>query len=188
MAMVHPGPTHELASLHSAMDRLFTDIFGDVFRSPQMVDAQSTDTATYHLPLNVIRTENGYRIEAPLPGWRPEDVEGTFSEGILSINARRSEGRSRRQGQYLRQEVAYGNFGRQIMIPGDVRASDIKASFENGVLTIDVPRAREAKPAQIKVQASERTKQLSRSGPASGRDSPPQANRGEPQSSPRPCL
>ena len=168
MDMVHSSPSHELASLHSAMDRLFIDIFGDVFRSPQMVDAQSTDTATYHLLLNVIRTENGYRIEAPLPGWRPEDVEVTFSEGILSINARRSEGRSRRQGQYLRQEVAYGNFGRQIMIPGDVRANDIKASFENGVLTIDVPRAREAKPAQIKVQASERTKQLSRSGSASG--------------------
>ena len=164
MAMVRPSPTHELASLHSAMDRLFTDMFGDALRSPRMMEAESTDVATYHLPLNVVRTENGYRIEAPLPGWRPADVEVTFSDGVLTINARRSETRSRKQGQFLRQEVAFGNFSRQITIPGDVRAGDIKASFENGVLTIDVPRAREPKPAQVKIQASDQAKQLSRTG------------------------
>lgn len=164
MAMVRSSPTQELASLHSSMDRLFTDMFGDAFRSPRMEDTSATDIATYHLPLNVVRADNSYRIEAPLPGWSPADIEVTFSEGTLSINAKRSETRSRKEGRYLRREVVSGNLTRQITIPSQVRPEDIKASFENGMLTIEVAMSREPKPAQIRIQASEQSKSLTRAG------------------------
>lgn len=155
MDMVHSSPSQELASLHSAMDRLFSETFGDAFRSSQVADTPSTEVATYRLPINVFQTDRGYRIEAPLPGVKPSDVEITFSEGMLSINAKRLEERSRGESRFLRREMALGNFERQITVPGAVPAGSIKASFKSGMLSIDVPRVAKARPAQIQVQSGE---------------------------------
>ena len=168
MDMVHSSPSHELASLHSAMDRLFSETFGDAFRSARVADAPSTEVATYRLPINVVQTDGGYRIEAPLPGVKPSDVEITFSEGTLSINAKRSEERSRKEGRFLRREMALGNFERQVTVPADVQAGRIKASFKSGMLSIDVPRVGEARPARIQVQSGVQPKRSTRAGSVKG--------------------
>ena len=168
MDVVHSSPSHELANLHSTMDRLFMETFGDAFRSFQVADAPSTGVATYRLPINVVQTNGGYRIEAPLPGVKPADVEITFSEGILSINAKRSEERSRVKGRLLRREMALGSFERQVTVPGDVQAEHIKASFKSGMLSIDVPRAGTARPAQVQIHSGERPKRSTRAGSVKG--------------------
>lgn len=162
MDMVHSSPSQELASLHSAMDRIFSETFGDAFRGSQVADTPSTEVATYRLPINVVQTDGGYRIEAPLPGVKPSDVEITFSEGILSIKAKRSEVRSRGEGRFLRREMALGNFERQITVPGDVPAGGIKASFKSGMLSIDVPRVGKAGPAQIQIHSGEQAARSTR--------------------------
>lgn len=164
MALVRWNPTSELASLHSTMDRLFSDVFGEAFRGSLAGDGGRTEAATYHLPVNIAETETGYRIQAPVPGFKPEEVEVTYADGVLSINAKRSEERSRQEGNYLRREVAFGNYQRQVTLASDVRAEDIKASFENGVLTVEVPRAQKPKPVRIQVQPGEREKQPAGAG------------------------
>jgi HSP20 family protein len=169
MAIVRWSPSTDLAGLHSAMDRLFSDMFGESFSQmssdrPQQMERGNgggRQLPTFHLPVNVSETEQGYRIEAPVPGFRPEDVEVTFADGVLSINAQRSEERSSEEGDYVRREVAYGNYRRQITLPGDVRADDIKASFDNGMLTIEVPRAPKPEPKRIQIRPGEQAKQLS---------------------------
>jgi HSP20 family protein len=169
VAIVRWSPATDLASLHSAMDRLFGDMFGDVLGATQGMERTEggdggRQLPTFHLPVNIAETDDGYRIEAPVPGFRPEDVEITFSEGILAINARRSEEQTRQEGDYMRREVAFGNYRRQISLPGDVRADDIKATFENGVLTVLVPRAPEPQPKRIEIRPGEQAKQLSGAG------------------------
>jgi HSP20 family protein len=119
---------------------------------------------TFHLPVNIVDTEQGYRIQAPVPGFRPEDVEVTFSDGVLTINAKRSEEQTRQEGNYLRREVGFGNYWRQIALPGDVRADDIRATFDNGVLTVEVPRAPKPEPKKIEVKPGEQQRQLEGSG------------------------
>jgi HSP20 family protein len=163
LAIVRWNPTTDLAGLHSAMDRLFGDVFGEMFTVPAQSgegngDRESSppELPTYHLPVNISETENGYRIEAPVPGFRPEDVEVTFSEGVLTISARRTEERTREEGSYLRREVAFGNYRRHITLPGDIRAEDIRAAFENGVLTVEVPRAPKPEPKRIQIRPGER--------------------------------
>ena len=160
MALVRWNPTSDLASLHSTMDRLFSDVFGEAFRGSMAGDGGRTEAATYHLPVNIAETDTGYRIQAPVPGFKPEEVEVTYADGVLSIKAKRSQERSRQEGNYLRREVAFGNYQRQVTLPSDVRAEDIKASFENGVLTVEVPRAPKPKPVRIRIQPGEREKQL----------------------------
>lgn len=155
MAMVRSSPTHELASLHSAMDRLFADLFGDAFRGVPMEDQPPAAAAVFHLPVNVVRTDTGFRVEAPVPGCGPDDVDVTFSDGDLRIEARPTPGPGAAEGRYLRHEVPMGRCRRQITLPGRVRADEITASFDNGLLRVEVPRAREAEPARIQVQPGE---------------------------------
>jgi|SRR6266487_122264 len=178
LAIVRWNPSNDLASLHSAMDRLFGDVFGEVFGAPTQkgetgaaagASGDPSKLPTYHLPVNIGETEKGYRIEAPVPGFRPQDVEVTFSEGVLTIEAKRTEERTHDEGGYLRREVAFGNYRRQMALPGDIRADEIKASFENGILTVEVPCAPKPQPKRIQVmtgerQPSERQAQLTGAG------------------------
>jgi HSP20 family protein len=159
------------------MDRLFGDVFGDAFvttgttHSTERTGGEEGGRRrhpTYHLPVNISETRDGYRIEAPVPGFRPEDVEVTFSDGILTIHAKRKEEQTRQEDAFMRREVAFGDYRRQISLPGDVRSDDIKATFDNGVLTLVVPRAPKPEPKRIQIQAGEQAKQLSGAGSKKG--------------------
>src|SRR5207253_4361252 len=119
--------------LHSAMDRLFGDLLGETL-GPASGRDDRAGLPSYRLPVDIVEVGDGCRVEAPVPGFRPEEVEVTFSEGVLAIKGRHSEERRRQDGNYVRREVAFGNYERQIVLPGDIRAEDIKASFDNGVL------------------------------------------------------
>src|SRR5438105_279288 len=117
MALVRWGPTGDVAGLHSAIDRLFSDMFGEAnvgtSREDRTGDGGRSELPTFHLPVNIVDTEQGYRIMAPVPGFKPEDVEVTFSDGVLTINAKRTEEQTRQEGNYLRREVGFGNYWRQ---------------------------------------------------------------------------
>jgi HSP20 family protein len=154
--MIRWSPSAELANLHSQMDRLFEDFFGS---TPTTGTVRRPTTPTYTLPLDVKETESGYQIQAPVPGFKPEEVEVTFSEGILSIRAQRTEETTQEQGGWLRKEVASGNYQRSLQMPGDIKADDITAEFENGILTVVVPKSPRPQPKKIQV-ASGSQKQL----------------------------
>ncbi len=163
MAIVRWTPANDLAGLHSAMDRLFGDIFGDTFGATGEGSRErggQSSRGVYHLPVNIKEAGNGYVIEAPVPGFKPEEVEVTFSDGVLTISAQHEEEQTREEGSYLRREVAMGSYTRQITLPGDVQADNIKASFENGVLKVEVPRAPKPEPRRIEVQPGEREREM----------------------------
>lgn len=152
MALMRWSPTTELSGLHSAMDRLFGDMFGDGDAVQQGEgDGQRRTAATYRLPVDIQETDTGYRIQTPVPGFRPEDVEVTFSDGVLTIQARRSQDQQQQQGNYIRRELWFGNYIRRLGLPDDIEADNIKASFDNGLLTVEVPRKAKPEPKRIQV-------------------------------------
>jgi len=77
------SPSTELANLHGTMDRLFQDFFGPSTGNGDL----RTGMPSYLLPIDVKEVENGYQVQAPTPGFKPEEVEVTFSDGILNIRA-----------------------------------------------------------------------------------------------------
>jgi HSP20 family protein len=166
-------PANDLASLHTTMDRLFGDVFGDSFARAD--DDGGARAPTIYLPVDIKETENGYLIKAPVPGFNPEDVEITFSDGVLTINAPWREEREEPEGQYLRREIPFGNFQRRIALPGHVQADGIRATFDNGMLTVEVPRAPRPEPKRIPVQAGDQPRQL-RSGEATQTEQQKQAS------------
>ena len=152
--MIRWSPGTELASLHGAMDRLYEDFFGPSGGG----GGQRQPLATYVLPLDIREVESGYEIQAPVPGFTPEDVDITFSENVLKILAQRPEQSTQNQGGYLRKEIAHGHYQRSIQLPGDINENDITAAFENGVLTITVPKAPRPQPKKIQVSGEPQTK------------------------------
>lgn len=147
--MIRWSPSGELARVQSAMDRLYDDFFGGVTNDGDGNRLQALPI--YSLPIDVREVDSGYEIEAQVPGFKPEEVEITYSEGVLRIQAQHSQGTQRESGGWLRREVAYGNFQRSIQLPGDVKEEDISAQFENGILIVTVPKVPRAQPKRIEV-------------------------------------
>jgi len=158
--MIRWNPGSELAHLHSAMDRLFDDFFSD----SRLLSSSSQRTApAYQLPLDVREADDAYEIQAPVPGFKPEEVEITFADGVLRIQAEHTTNSQDLTGGYLRREVAKGTFQRALQLPGDIRGDEITADFSDGILTITVPRLKRREPRKIAVGAAKQ-KQLAGKG------------------------
>lgn len=93
---------------------------------------------TFGLPLEIKRIADGYQAQAPLAGFKPEELDVSFADGKLTISAKRSEEKESEEGTVVRREFSYGSVRRQLRLPEGVNADDISASFENGLLTVDV--------------------------------------------------
>lgn len=87
-----------------------------------------------------------------VPGVKPEDIEVTVSDNVLLIKGKSERQHDVEDGVVLHRARAYGSFSRSIALPGDLDTSQAKAEFEDGVLTLTVPVAEEAKPKSIQVK------------------------------------
>jgi len=142
------SPIGELADLHSSMDRLFSDFFGT-----PVPEGSEAPSRTWYLPIDIVDQGSAYQIKAAVPGFTPEEVEVTFSDGVLNISAQHRQERTAKNGSgtYLRRELTFGNYARSMQLPGDVKSDEIKASFDNGLLTVDVPKVPAAQPIKIQI-------------------------------------
>jgi HSP20 family protein len=145
MALVRWNPWGELFDLHSQMDQLFQSL---------TTDTPSNGGQFTNLPVDIKQSDDAYTIEASVPGFRPEDVEVTFDDGVLTIRGQHRWEQEQKQGSYVRRERKMSSVMRQISMPAEVRADEITANFEHGVLTITVPRAQKAQPKRIQVQTT----------------------------------
>jgi HSP20 family protein len=102
-------------------------------------------------PLDIIDRADGYTVKAAMPGFKPEEVEVTLADGVLDIRAQRKQESESKDGSYLRRELSIGSYARSVQLPGGIKEGDIKASFENGMLTIEIPKVPAPKPVKIPI-------------------------------------
>jgi HSP20 family protein len=150
-----PSPFGELLTLRQAMDRLFDD---DI-RPSRWLSGGLDGPA---LPLDVTTDADHLTIEAALPGIRPEDVDITVENGTVTISGKTTEERKAEEGSYVLQEIRRGSFSRSVTLPTGLEPDKANATFENGILRLEIPKAEQVKPRQIKISAvsngsSERT-------------------------------
>ena len=101
--------------------------------------------------VNTWEDEKSYRVEAELPGMDKNDVEISAVGRELRISGKREE-KLEENAKYHRRERSFGEFHRMVRFPGDVEAGKIEARFENGVLTLTVPKAETALPRKIEIK------------------------------------
>jgi HSP20 family protein len=109
------------------------------------------ERAVHNLPLDIRQTDEAFWIEASVPGFRPEDMEITLDENVLTIRGTRPLEDETLHGGYVQRERHLGSVYRQVGLAAEVRAEEITASFEHGVLSVMVPRAKKAQPTRIPV-------------------------------------
>lgn len=102
-------------------------------------------------PVNLYAVGNELLLTAELPGVRPEDLEVTVADGVLTIKGKRSGPEGVPDERYRRQERARGTWQRSFTLPERVEEEKLSAEIVNGVLTIRLPRAPLPQPRQIKV-------------------------------------
>src|SRR5215210_586233 len=134
----------------SEMNRLFDQMFGGVAR--RTGDEQRTQVAGWSPTIDVIQEDEDLVVRAEIPGARPEDVDITVQNGVLTISGKLEEEREKERQGYLVRERRYGTFRRSLQLPQDVNEDQINARFENGVLEVTIPGAaagREPKRIQV---------------------------------------
>src|SRR5205814_9334586 len=107
-----PSPIGELLSLRSAMDRLFEDSFVHPRQWTTLFES-----GTAGLPLDIRTTGDELRVEASLPGYRPEDVEVTVEGGTLTLSGNIQDEAKEQDGDYLVREIHRGSFSRSVTLP-----------------------------------------------------------------------
>ena len=138
-------PIRDVVSLRDAMDRLFEQSFlgpfdGGLF-SPSALAVDMSETAE-----EVV-------VKATLPGTKPDDLRITLSGDVLRISGETKSETEKKEATYHLRERRFGKFSRTITLPAPVVAEEVKAEFEDGVVTLTLPKAEEVRPKTIKVKA-----------------------------------
>ena len=131
-----------------------TDFFGDFDRvlAGFLRPLSGNSGATGWMPPADLReTDTAYLIEAELPGVTKDDVELTYDDGVLTFSGERKFEAEDESNDYRRIERRYGSFSRSFRLPREVKADEVTAAFENGLLTITVPKGEDARPRTIKI-------------------------------------
>lgn len=135
------------------VDNMFDDLFDDSFMPT--ISAMPTMSA---MPSQYVRTtgamstdvreiDNAYYIDMELPGFAKEDVQAELKDGYLTISAAHNENKEEKnkEGKFIRRERYTGSYQRSFYVGEQMTQEDIKAKFNNGILTVEVPK-KEAKP------------------------------------------
>ena len=149
MAIVRWDPTRELDSLQGEMNRLFSTFF-DTPTSRGAGNGNGT-TRRWIPAMDLVETQDGFVLKADLPGMTEGDVNVELENNVLTIaGERKTEHEAQHEG-YYRIERATGAFSRALSLPEGVDAEAVTATFDNGVLTVRIPKPEQAKPRRVKI-------------------------------------
>ncbi len=149
--LVRWEPFRELMSLRDAMDRLVEESFVPTLRTSWFGGDLSSVLA-----VDMYETKDDVVIKATVPGVSPDDLDISVSGDVLTIKGETKEEKKTEEVNYIRQERRFGAFRRDIQLPVAVNLDKAEATFEDGVLTLTLPKAEEVKPKKLTVQAKKK--------------------------------
>ena len=159
--------------LRREIDRLYEDTF-------------ARDGSSFTPAVDIKENDKEIRLDLELPGLNPEDVEITAENGMLTIRGeKRAERKEGEESRYQVVERAYGTFMRTFQLPPGVDADQVEAEFNNGILSIHIPKAALPQPKRIEIGASQQRQQASVGGGHASNESTRKSQGKQPQSQPQ---
>jgi HSP20 family protein len=135
-----------MMTLREAMDRLFDDAFT---RPLSVRDGWSMASPA----IDMYQTDNDVVVKASIPGIKAEEVQINVTGDILTLKGEVQQEEERKDRAWHIREQRFGSFERSVVLPTDVKSDKAEAVFENGILTITLPKADEVKPKTINIKA-----------------------------------
>lgn len=140
----------EMVPLRSMMDRLLEHAMMPASLASGAMGTQDSGLAGFGM--DVDEDDASYYVSCHLPGVKPEDVNITFQDGVLTISGETR--RQTREGRRpLHQEVSYGRFQRQISLPGAIDPAKAEAQYHDGILEVTLPKSEASRPRTIQVRS-----------------------------------
>jgi len=136
-------PLRGPVTLQEQINRIFGDVMGRT--------GEESNLTPWAPAVDIYETEHELVVKADLPDVNPQDLDIRVENNILTIRGERKFENKVKEENYLRVERAYGSFSRSFSLANSVKLDAIKADYQNGVLTLSIPKREEAKPKQIKV-------------------------------------
>lgn len=141
------SPFDRLTSLRDEVNRLFDSNFTGFRRDDGLFNGWAP-------ALDVYQDKDHVFVKAELPGLKKEEIQISLHDGVLSISGERKREEETKKGENFRSERFFGRFHRSVALPTAVDANKVNASYKDGILTVTLPKAEEAKPKQIEVSVS----------------------------------
>ena len=136
-----------LTDLREEIDRLFESPLAEVARTSQLFSGWAP-------ALDIYEDKDSVFVRAELPGMKREEIEVSLHGGSLSISGERESENKHRDAEVYRAERFFGRFQRTVSLPTAVAVEKAKATYQDGILTITLPKTEEAKPKHIDVNVS----------------------------------
>jgi HSP20 family protein len=137
----------------SAFDQLtnIRDEINRLFESP-LENGSSGVFNTWAPALDVYENNESVIVRAEVSGMRKEDIDISLQDNVITVSGERKNEKKYEGGKTSREERLFGRFTRSIALPKQVDVSAVKATYKDGLLTVTLPKAEEAKPRQIQIQ------------------------------------
>src|SRR5580692_6764158 len=139
-------PFRGAPTLHEQVNRLFGNVLEHA--------GEESNLTSWAPAVDIYETEHELVVKADLPEVDPKELDIRVENNLLTIRGERKFEKKVNEDNYLRVERAYGSFSRSFSLANTVNADAIKADYQNGVLTLTIPKREEAKPKQIKVNVA----------------------------------
>jgi HSP20 family protein len=146
MTISSRNKTNELVTLGDAIGRLIEDSL----IWPLALTSHFTGSGT--IPLDVYEEGNNLVVKASLPGIKPEDLNIEVRENVLTVSGETKLETERKGKDFLLNERRYGQFRRSVALPYDIKVDKVEAEFEDGILTLTLPKAETTKGKKISVK------------------------------------
>lgn len=141
-------PFREMMTLRSRVDHLFENMFA----RPR---GEWLATIFDYPALDMYESDGKIKVDMPLPGVKPEEVELTISGNTLTVKGERKAKEEVKDEHYYRHEMHYGTFTRTVTLPEMVDVAKPEAAFENGVLMVSFPKLKTIEPKRIEIKQTE---------------------------------
>src|SRR5947207_4094057 len=136
-------PFRGVTTLQGQINRLFNDAFERT--------GEQSNLSAWAPAVDIYETEHELVVKADLPEVDPRDLDIRVENNLLTIRGERKFEKKVNEENYLRVERSFGSFARSFTLANTVNTDAIKAGYQNGVLTLSIPKREEAKPKQIEV-------------------------------------
>jgi HSP20 family protein len=137
-----------LSSLQNEIDRVFDRFFPSRDQNEESTSSQ----AVWRPRMDLIESEDAYRLHLDMPGMSTDELKISYQNNELVVSGERESSRTNENEEFVRVERSFGHFRRSFTLPRTVDADNISATYDNGVLTVTVPKTEAVKPRQIEIQ------------------------------------
>ncbi|WP_369600549.1 Hsp20/alpha crystallin family protein [Hahella sp. SMD15-11] len=151
MALTRWNPFAEFEQILDRYNRMFNE---GVAALPAQSDNQELKQIDWRPAVDIEETDEAFLIRAELPGVKKDDIKVTVDNGVLTIQGERKLEKEEKDKKRHRIERVYGSFLRSFTLPDNVNQEDIRADYQDGVLTLHLNKVEPAKPKAIEVKVN----------------------------------